>query len=461
MDDAAPILAPPDRAADPATPRPRLALISTFDELCGIAAYTRALVRQLDALAEVTVLDLDQYLLRGRQRRVRALGDRHIREFAARLHGFDAVNIQLEYGTLGRWPGQVLRRLRLLAEAAPALSVTFHTVLGGSAFPWPRLRGSLLRGRIDVVIGLVGQFTRERWLAIGTYRLLVRLQREKPVHAIVHTRRDAQLLRDGFALAHVHHHPLAFVRPEEAARIRRTAGRAAFPQLAALPAGATLIGSFGFLSAYKGFETAIQALRYLPEDHHLLLFGAVHPQTIERERPIDPYIRRLLRIAQIGQTAFDSLNAGKVRVSYAGDPAALLVEHPESLHRRVHFMGALEDARFLEAMAICDVVVLPYLEVGQSSSGPIAMALEMGCRVLASRTLAFLQLARYHPGRIEFFDIGNFAELAELLRMDPSRLPVPGRLRFDADTNLATYRAAHPTLVAAERAATVPAGEVR
>ena len=97
----------------------------------------------------------------------------------------------------------------------------------------------------------------------------------------------------------------------------------------------------------------------------------------------------------------------------------------------------------MRAMAVCDMVVLPYLEVGQSSSGPIAIALEMGCRVLASRTLAFLQFARYHPDQIEFFDIGNYAELADLIRF---AAPAPGaarRLSFNTKTNTALYLTAN------------------
>jgi hypothetical protein len=83
-------------------------------------------------------------------------------------------------------------------------------------------------------------------------------------------------------------------------------------------------------------------------------------------------------------------------------------------------------------MAISDVVVMPYLEVGQSASGPISQAVELGCRVIASRTHAFLGFARYHPQTIEFFDIGNHLELAERIaarrqyavRREPSRYTV-------------------------------------
>src|ERR1700728_5115797 len=79
--------------------RERLAIVSTRNKLCGIAAYTHALERQLADIFDITVFDLDQYLLRGRHPRVRALGNRHIRQICQDIAGFDTVNLQLEHGT--------------------------------------------------------------------------------------------------------------------------------------------------------------------------------------------------------------------------------------------------------------------------------------------------------------------------------------------------------------------------
>lgn len=49
-----------------ATRRPRLAIVSTYDQLCGIAAYTKALVPQLESEFDIEVFDLDQQRLRTR-----------------------------------------------------------------------------------------------------------------------------------------------------------------------------------------------------------------------------------------------------------------------------------------------------------------------------------------------------------------------------------------------------------
>jgi glycosyltransferase involved in cell wall biosynthesis len=430
---------------DGATPRQsgplRLAIVSTYDEMCGIAGYTRAVEQQLRPHAEVTVFDLDQYLLRSPHARVQRLADRHIKDIAARLRDFDSVNIQLEYGTLGRTPSQIMRRFKRLVAAAPAVSVTFHTILGHDPLDWAAIGRSLITGRISSMFRIIGSYRRNRNLGVRTYQFLHARQRVQPVNAIVHTKRDARLLRDVFRIRNVDHHPLSFVGAEQAAGVREAAVRDRFPILATLPADAKLIGSFGFLSPYKGFETALRALHYLPDDHHLLIFGGIHPQAIKREQALDPYIQTLFDESHIGQTILDTVSAKGTPLTLNLDAASkdLLSRHPEDLHRRVHFLGVHNDENFMRAMALCDVVVLPYLEVGQSSSGPIAMALEMGCRVLASRTLAFLQFARYHPDQIEFFDIGNYAELADLIR---AGTPAPGgarQLAFNTGTNAALY----------------------
>ncbi|HEX3576840.1 MAG TPA: hypothetical protein VHU42_19745 [Rhodopila sp.] len=419
----------------------RLAIISTYDEMCGIAGYTRALERNLRPHAQVTVFDLDQYFLRSPHARVQRLADRHIKEIAARLGEFDSVNIQLEYGTLGRTTNQIVRRFKMLVKAAPAVSVTFHTILGHEPLDWQAIGRNLITGRVDRAIRTVSAFRRNRDLASRIYRFLHAWQRSHRVTAIVHTKRDARLLHDVFRIRNVSHHPLSYVDVKEAERLRASATRDRFPVLTTLAPDTKLIGSFGFLSPYKGFETALRALHYLPDDHHLLIFGGIHPQSIKRELALDPYIQTLFNESHIGQSLLDTVSEKAAPLTLNLDAVSkdLLTRHPEDLHHRVHFLGVHNDESFLAAMALCDVVVLPYLEVGQSSSGPIAMALEMGCRVLASRTLAFLQFARYHPNQIDFFDIGNFAELADLIR---AAVPAPGpnrQLTFNAHTNTAVY----------------------
>jgi len=444
---APPITASPFRHAR--RRRKRLALISSDSDLCGIAAYTRSLEKQLSDVFEVTVFDLDQYLLRSTHGRVRKFGDRHILDICREIRDFDAVNLQLEHGTLGRGCHDIHRRFSWILRAAPRLSVTFHTVFQCEAFNYRDYFRELLKCNFARAIAMRAQYNREHLLSAGFSSRLRRAQRFKPVTLIVHTRRDLWQMKFAHGMRNVYDHPLSFLSAAEVADTRRTASRKKFAVLDEVPAGSSLIGVFGFLGRYKGFDTVVRALHHLPKDYHLLIFGGVHPNEIKPHQSIDPVVSSLFDAGYVDTSVAERIgsnvegNAPAVSVAVDSSMRDLLTEHPKDLSDRIHFMGAQSDADFLAGMAICDAVVFPYLEVGQSSSGPISQALELGCRVIASRTHTFIQLSRYHHNMIEFFDIGNHLELAGRIRARPQferREQFPA---FNVETNKAVYLAAN------------------
>jgi glycosyltransferase involved in cell wall biosynthesis len=437
------VLAGPDSISSKASRRrSRLAVVSTYDDLCGIAAFTRSLVRTIEGDFDLEVFDLDQFLLRQREGNARRKADAYFRDICLRLREFDFVNLQLEFGTLGATMHDSLRRLRWLCEAAPALCVTFHTVPRQQSIDWWRFWESIRSMQPVAAMDQVGQSLWWRRTAKSIFSILRRTAASKPLRLIVHTSRDRRYLHHVGGFEHVFDHPLSFLRPVDIARVVPKAGRHAFPGLAHLPDNAKLVGAFGFLSRYKGFETAIRALRYLPSDHHLLIFGGVHPNESVIDRPMAPYIGRL--IDEIGNERGPS---ARIREPSTLDltPEASMAQAiaEDRLSERVHFMGVLPDEQFWVAMASCDAVVLPYLEVGQSSSGAASQAIELGCRTLVSRTQAFLQLGEYFPGHLEFFDIGNHLELANRLRSPAPTKPY-APLRNTA-TLRQVYLAAHAT----------------
>ena len=420
--------------------RERLAIVSTYDKLCGIAAYTRALERQLADIFDVTVFDLDQDLLRSRHGRTRRLGDAHIKEICGKLSRFDAVNLQLEFGILGRETRDIRRRLAWLTTAAPRLSVTFHTVRRPEGFSYGDFFRRVGTLKFGIAAGIVLTYRRNRQLSVGVARLLSRAAKRKPISAIVHNRRDASDFRHAHGLERVFDHPLAFYSCEEAAAMVGMAKRQRFPLLDNLPADARLIGVFGFLNDYKGFGTAIRSLYHLPNTHHLLIFGGIHPNEIAPHQPIHPYLMSLLDDAHVDARLGESRKNGVPR------PAGRRASDSRDLSARLHFMGTPEDDDFLAGMAICDAVVFPYLEVGQSASGPISQAVELGRRIIASRTRTFLEFAVYHPGTIEFFDIGNHLELAARILARPQYAATAREpRRYSVETNKAVYLAANST----------------
>jgi glycosyltransferase involved in cell wall biosynthesis len=442
------------RATDGAR-RPRLAVISTYNDFCGIAGYTRRLEKQLGDVFDVTVFDLDQYLLRATHRRVRRFADRHIRDICREIREFDAVNLQLEHGTLGCERRAIYRRFCWILRAAPRISVTFHTILVSDAFDYWQYFEYIRKLNFTAAGALRSQYRRAQLLSTGIAKRLRRAQRFKPVSVIVHTRRDHAHMKYVYGLKNVSDHPLSFLSRDDAEAVRLNASRRQFTILDALPGDTKLIGVFGFFGRYKGFETVVRAMHHLPKEYHLLIFGSAHPNEIKPHRAIDPVLSALFEAGYVDTSIAERIwtkpggVAPAVSIAVEGAGRDLLIDHPKDLSERLHFLGATRDAEFLAGMAICDAVVFPYLEVGQSSSGPISQALELGCRIIASRTHTFLQFGRYHPDMIEFFDIGNHLELAARILARPEFDSQARCLAFNTVTNKAIYLAANSDRVTA------------
>jgi glycosyltransferase involved in cell wall biosynthesis len=426
----------------PKTKKPKLAVVSTFDDLCGIAGYTRFLLKQIEADFDVEVFDLDQFFMRSTNKRVRKIADQMIRDFCARAKTFDCVNIQLEHGTLGKTWTDIIRRFRWIAEASPALSVTYHTMFPYETLDYAALAGEVASLRLPKALARINSDRNARMNRV-ICRMLRRLSQNKTVNVIVHTRRDMRVMRHVHGLPSVFDHPLSFVDPSDAAALRATSTRSTILGLSRLPENAKLIGVFGFLSEYKGFDVVIRAMHLLPDDYHLLIFGGVHPHEIKKEQKIYPYVRALLNETYVDKSVFDALEDKSVSLAIDSSNTALLIDHPKNIGQRIHFLGPQTDEGFAKGMAVCDHVVVPYLEVGQSSSGVLSIALDMGSRIIAARNHAFMQFARYHPNSVEFFEIGNHLELAERILATPA-YPAEGRPNaYNVSTNRALYVAAN------------------
>ncbi|WP_286784267.1 MULTISPECIES: hypothetical protein [Pseudomonas] len=423
----------------------KLAIISTYDDLCGIAGYTKALVRQLQQDYDVTVFDLDQYLLRSTMRSIRRLGDELIAEIVSKLPAFDVVNIQLEHGTLGATPADIFRRFESLVRHGKPLTVTFHTVLpvgGRGARDLARaVRHLDRRGFFEILHEMrVG-----RELGHPVMRSLARRQKRAKTSVIFHTRRDARSHKLIYGLDRVFDHPLAFYGGTGKLIPPRT--RVNLPAALKAEVRPVVLGIFGFISPYKGIHTAIQALRRLPGNYHLMVFGGLHPNDIRKGYSVHPYLEKVMDLVT---DDFGAMAASKKKGVFEGQ-VNLHIDSSATLQRlmsgmcdisqRVHFMGAVRDDEFASAIQLCDIVVLPYEEVGQSSSGPLAIANDVGARIVCARNKAFLQYERYNPGRLNFFDIGNYLELAQRI-ISVAESPPPGLPQsYTVETNRAVYKA--------------------
>lgn len=426
--------------------KPSLAIVGTFDDLCGIAAYVKTMVRLLGEHFDVTVFELDQFLFKHPSPSVQRLAEEEIRTICRELRGFDAVNIQLEHGLFGTHPRMILRRLKRVIRASRTLVITFHTIIAGERAWLGSILRATVRGRPWRGIQEFRQTRHDNILSDGLYAFIRREQRRRgdrdPISIVVHTRRDSRMMQIVHGLRNVYDHPLAQLDPDRVAEIRSRADRSRFPGLASLPPDAILLGCFGFLSSYKGVDTALRALALLPERYHLGVFGATHPGSVKPFAKRDPYVSKLLRLVHAGQRLLTPRSRRGISISVEGRdlPELAASADPADISERVHFLGALSDDDFPAAIAVCDSVLLPYREVGQSSSGPLCLGVELGKHVITTRTKAFLQAQRYYKNRYRTIDIDNHVELAQAIAAESGIIkdyPLPST--YNAETNQAMY----------------------
>lgn len=364
--------------------RKKLAIISSYNEDCGNASYTEALRREFDKYYDVDIFPLQLDLLQSNHNRLVELGNRHIQDICRKLKAYDFVNIQFEAGLYGNNRKLILKRVKKLIRAGSNVIVTMHRVDVPKSYFDRETVNILLSGHF---MQSLKQFRRENYFAHLYPQVALEVKKKNRrgrANIIVHSKRDAKNIRLIFRVPFVYDFPLSFLNRQERERERSEEQAAAFKKRYGLEQDDTAIGIFGFVTAYKGHETAVHALKYLPETYKLLVFGSQHPSSIAMNCPIDKFEEQLLN-------KIDKLK----------------------LDGRVLFCGNLDDGQFIDALYCCDFSVLPYLEVNQSGSGIASLAIETGIPSLFSNNKAFAELQKYFPGCFERFDIGNHLELAD------------------------------------------------
>jgi glycosyltransferase involved in cell wall biosynthesis len=375
----------------------RVQIVSTYKTACGIASFTDTIESHLRDRVNITIGRLDQYLLKSTEPALEAAGDELIAKIAAEGATADVVNLQWEPGLLGATPGQILRRFKTILKSNPNLVVTVHTVVPEPRFRPREFARKLLAARpreaTRYAVHSLRSYGRE------TYKILGNAERSRNLTLVVHTKREKRMFEMAMGHKKVFDHPLSYIRngwwdslDSEAAQIRDRLKEQYGPNK-------VFIGFFGFLTEYKGISTAIEAMRYLPENYVLLLYGGVHPAQIHQGESVSPYVRELM----------DKIDRSK----------------RDRLSHRVRFLGSPDDFTFAASMKACDVNVFPYVEIGQSASGPVSQSIEMGKRTVVSNNKMFSELARYFPDRMAMSDVGNHIHLAQCIE-DQMRREEPG-----------------------------------
>jgi glycosyltransferase involved in cell wall biosynthesis len=386
----------------------RVAIISSVDESCGNASFTDHLVRSLNAHGVAAkAIGLNLHYTQSVDKNMRKIADNQIKKIVESLKDYDGVNLQFEQQLFGAAAKDILKRLNLLLNSGIKTTITIHAT---RLFPLNSITTrsiikKIFNFKIRSAVFDFGKLQADKRV-LKLNRAIIRTCVNANVDIIVHTKKSAEAIENFFQYKRVHVHPLKFTDPG-----RVLQNQIPINDLLGLKPDTKTIGIFGFISTYKGGITAIEALKYLPSNYHLIIVGRQHPQTIKDYEKINPYLKTLLE---------------------------MIKKH--SLLSRVHFVNELSDEELLKWAASIDFAWLPYMEVGQDGSGIASIFFDLAQRVIASNSKSFDELIRLIPQyKCERFDIGNYFELAGKTLNYQEKRDLQGNLKYSCNSQTNLY----------------------
>jgi len=365
----------------------KVAIVSSYHRDCGVAQYVEHLETPLRKLVDnLEILPLPVDLLRAGGSTAATMAKSAMHDLLKNAALADVVIVQFEPGLFGKTQSRVWSTLKAVLAASKRVVITYHTV------PTPAAPLQLnFRGTMGLIVHAYRQQIFRRLFS------KVRADQQKFTHIVQTAREKRRLTLLGVDASRIHDMPLAFLSHEQKAVLADPRHRVELDERIGTR-GRKLLGLFGFLGGIKGTAVALKAIKLLPSDYHLLVVGGIHPEGVVHGTSSQPALRDLFDQLMPAHASSKDPNADAVR--------------PDLLER-VHFAGAVDNRRFSELMAACDAVLLPYQEVGQTSSGPAALALDLQRPIYCTRTGAFRELGKYATDAMSFFEIGNHLELAQ------------------------------------------------
>lgn len=393
-----------------------ICIISSYNDMCGIASYTKSLINGFnDNGIQVSIIELNQEILHSNHKIDKKASIIHINNIKNEIAKYEYINIQMEFGLFGANFFDIYKRLFSIIKACKnkKLTITYHTIESHTML-------DVIMESLSAIIRIKPKKLLRSMTKINSVlkaNLLKRITRyvlKNGGSVIVHTKRDKRIIMNmyGKITENIYCHPLCF---HTDTNDTGNSGALEIRKKLEIDPTKIIIGVFGFISEYKGFDVAIRTLCYLPENYILCIFGGQHPSSVCNEPKGSKFTKKLLQI----------------------------VDHYK-LENRVIFYGSIDNEDdFYQCIRISDHIILPYNEIGQSGSGVASLALSLNPNVYLSRTIAFKELANFFRNSFYFFDIGNYQELAQKIKM--SRFSMnQGRSmalkEYNMNTNINLYK---------------------
>lgn len=392
-----------------------IGIVSSYSDICGIATYTKSLEKDFhDDGYHIEILELKQDFFHSDLPVMKKIADKELEKICSKIKCCDAINIQFEYGLFGINIKDIAKRVDKIIKACEGKTVviTCHTI--PHSMKINKIFKNVIRFKFISACITLREYL-ENYKKIVIIKKLIKLGDISGGRIIVHTKRDKIMLFNfyGREIDSIIDFPLCY--NSSISNKQRT--QFEFKKEYNLKNEDKIIGVFGFLSKYKGISTIINSMLALPKNYHLFIFGGQHPSNIIHEPNGSEYVKELIKIS------------GK-----------------NKLKNRIHFIGSMENHDdFIINFKLCDYIVLPYHEVGQSGSGIASLAIKMNESVYLSRNIAFIELNKYFKDSFCFFDIDNHMELAEKILHNLHRKNI-GRKdalnKYNNKTNIKLYERA-------------------
>lgn len=358
----------------------RILNITTYNEDCGIAKFQANIQEALHNFDEVDSVIYSESLnvIKKLPENERKL---HLLQIAEEAKAYDVVHIQHEFGLffgLGIGFGELVK---VLKKENIKIVVTIHTAPSHVLIP-NRRRLTMRRPRSSLVYLLNAMKNSSRKKSLLNPFLAVD-------GVIALNKNTATELQEvvGVDRANIYHH-IHPVRNDT--RENKPKSKEARLLLSADDEDIILVAN-GFINSHKGFDKAVKALRFLPDNYKLLIAGGINPDS-GRYQDID-------RICDL-ISQYD-------------------------LNERVYITGYIkDDDKLASLIGGCDIALYPY-DVNYyrlASSGAVGVAVNEEIPIIAYPAESFVEINTFVEDVINTTSNSSYIELSrEVMRINKEK----------------------------------------
>ncbi len=361
-----------------------IGIISTYDELCANASYTKILEQEFRRLGHnVKIFECPTSVFHFNTPELVARQNAIIKNICSEIKKMDYISIQLEMGIYGATLKDINKNLAALISSCKnnSFSVTFHRV-------------DLMSSEQQKIIAKKCRFKKKYLFFAQIYENILALIEKKQGLVITHTNRDEEKIRGKFPNIRTKSHPLSYYSQESVIKLKEAFNKETVKQKYGISNNIKAIGVIGFLTnPCRDVTLVIKSLKLLPDDYCLFIIGGQHPCTY-KDFP-------------------DGLDVTRNYIK--------LIEEL-NLQNRVFFLGAqATEMDMLEAIMFLDYVVLPYVEKGESAPASFYTSISFHKNIFATRNYCFDEIKKFAGEAFFSFDMGNYMELALKLKTLPNK----------------------------------------